>query len=59
LAFWEVQAHRILAADPDPADLVRVARVQSLITSTTSVLTERPSLSASSTATLSSDWRPR
>jgi hypothetical protein len=59
LAFWQVQAHRTLVADPDPADLVRVARVQALITSTTSVLTERPPLSASSTATLSSDWRPR
>jgi hypothetical protein len=40
LATWEVQAHRTLAARPDPADLVRVARVQALITSTTSILTE-------------------
>src|SRR5829696_2653278 len=40
LAGWEVQAHRTLANHPDPADLVRVARVQALITSTTSVLTE-------------------
>ena len=40
LAAWEVQAHRTLAASPDPADLVRVARVQALITSTTSILTE-------------------
>jgi hypothetical protein len=40
LAAWEVQAHRTLANNPDPADLVRVARVQALITSTTSVLTE-------------------
>jgi hypothetical protein len=40
LAVWEVQAHRTLANNPDPADLVRVARVQALITSTTSVLTE-------------------
>jgi hypothetical protein len=40
LAGWEVQAHRTLAANPDPADLVRVARVQALITSTTSILTE-------------------
>jgi hypothetical protein len=40
LAAWEVQAHRILAANPDSADLVRVARVQALITSTTSILTE-------------------
>jgi hypothetical protein len=40
LAAWEVQAHRSLANHPNPADLVRVARVQALITSTTSVLTE-------------------
>jgi hypothetical protein len=40
LAGWEVQAHRTLANHLDPADLVRVARVQALITSTTSVLTE-------------------
>jgi hypothetical protein len=40
LAAWEVQAHRTLANHPDPADLVRVARVQALITSTTSILTE-------------------
>jgi hypothetical protein len=40
LAAWEVQAHRTLANHPDPADLVRVARVQALITSTAGVLTE-------------------
>jgi hypothetical protein len=40
LAAWEVQAHRTLAASPDPADLVRVARVQALITSATSIVTE-------------------
>ena len=40
LAAWEVQAHRTLAANPDPADLVRVARMQALIASTTSILTE-------------------
>jgi hypothetical protein len=40
LAAWEVQVHRTLANNPDPADLVRVARIQALITSTTSVLTE-------------------
>jgi hypothetical protein len=40
LAAWEVQAHRTLANNPDPADLVRVARVQALIASTTSVMTE-------------------
>jgi hypothetical protein len=40
LAAWEVQAHCALAANPDPADLVRIARVQALITSTTGVITE-------------------
>jgi hypothetical protein len=40
LAAWAVQAHRTLAANPDPADLVRIARVQALITSTTSIVTE-------------------
>jgi hypothetical protein len=40
LAGWEVQAHRTLAANPDPADLVRVTRVQALITSTAGILTE-------------------
>jgi hypothetical protein len=40
LAAWEVQAHRTLAASPDPADLVRVARVQALISSATSIVTE-------------------
>jgi hypothetical protein len=40
LAAWEIQAHRTLAARPDSADLVRVARVQALITSTTSIVTE-------------------
>jgi hypothetical protein len=40
LAAWAVQAHRTLAANPDPADLVRIARVQALITSTTSVISE-------------------
>jgi hypothetical protein len=40
LAAWEVQAHRTLAANPDPADVVRIARVQALITSTTSVISE-------------------
>jgi hypothetical protein len=40
LAAWEVEAHRTLAANPNPADLVRVARVQALITSTTTTLTE-------------------
>ena len=39
LAAWEVQAHRTLAANPDPADLVRIARVQALITNT-SIITE-------------------
>jgi hypothetical protein len=40
LAAWEVQAHRTLAANPDSADLVRVARVQALIASTTRIVTE-------------------
>jgi hypothetical protein len=40
LAAWEVQTHRTLAANPDPADLVRIARMQALITSTTSIITE-------------------
>jgi hypothetical protein len=40
LAAWEVQAHRTLANHPDPADLVRVARVQALITGTAGVLTD-------------------
>jgi hypothetical protein len=40
LAVWEVQAYCTLANGPDPADLVRVARVQALIASTTSILTE-------------------
>jgi hypothetical protein len=31
VAVWEMQAHRTLANQPDPADLVRVARVQALI----------------------------
>jgi hypothetical protein len=40
LAAWEIQAHRTLAGNPDPADLVRIARVQALITSTISVISE-------------------
>jgi hypothetical protein len=40
LAAWEIQAHRTMAAGPDPADLVRAARVQALITTTTGILTE-------------------
>jgi hypothetical protein len=40
LAAWEVQAHRTLAANPDPADLVRIARLQALITSTTGIISE-------------------
>jgi hypothetical protein len=40
LAAWEVQAHRTLAASPESADLVRVARVQALIASTTGIVTE-------------------
>jgi len=40
LGACEVQAHRTLAANPDAADLVRIARVQALITTTTSIITE-------------------
>jgi hypothetical protein len=38
LAAWEIQAYRTLANDPDAADLVRVARVQALIPTTTVVV---------------------
>ena len=40
LGGWQVQVHRTLAGNPDPADLVRVARVQALICSTTGIITE-------------------
>ena len=40
LAAWELQAHRTLASQPDAADLVRVARVQALIATTTVVVSE-------------------
>jgi hypothetical protein len=40
LAAWEIQAHRTLANHPDPADLVRVARVQALIATTTGVVSQ-------------------
>jgi hypothetical protein len=40
LAVWEIQAHRTLANHPDAADLVRVARVQALIATTTVVVSE-------------------
>jgi hypothetical protein len=40
LAAWEIQIHRTLANQPDPADLVRVARVQALIATTTVVVSE-------------------
>jgi len=40
VAVWEMQAHRTLANQPDPADLVRVARVQALIAATTVVVGE-------------------
>ena len=40
LGAWQVQVHRTLAATADPADLVRVARVQALISSTTGIITE-------------------
>jgi hypothetical protein len=40
VAVWEIQAHRTLAHHPDAADLVRVARVQALIATTTIVVGE-------------------
>jgi hypothetical protein len=40
LAAWEIQAHRTLANHPDSADLVRVARVQALIATTTGIVSE-------------------
>jgi hypothetical protein len=40
LAAWEIQTHRTLANHPDAADLVRVARVQALIATTTVVVSE-------------------
>jgi hypothetical protein len=40
LAAWEIQSHRTLANHPDPADLVRAARVQALIATTTVVVGE-------------------
>jgi hypothetical protein len=40
LAAWEINAHRTLANQPDPADLVRVARVQALMATTTVVVGE-------------------
>jgi hypothetical protein len=40
VAVWEIQAHGTLANHPDAADLVRVARVQALIATTTVVVGE-------------------
>ncbi|HEX8508636.1 MAG TPA: hypothetical protein VF635_03965 [Propionibacteriaceae bacterium] len=40
LARWDIQTHRSLASNPDPADLVRVARVQALLVTTTAVIVE-------------------
>ena len=40
LGAWQVQVHRTLADNPDPADLVRVARVQALISTTAGIITE-------------------
>jgi hypothetical protein len=40
VAVWEMQAHRTLANQPDPADLVRIARVQALSAATTVVVGE-------------------
>ena len=49
LAAWEVQAHRTLAGNPDPAEVVRIARVQALITSTTASSPKPPPEGAIST----------
>jgi hypothetical protein len=40
LAAWEIQAHRTLANQPEPADLVRVGRLQALIATSTVVVSE-------------------
>jgi hypothetical protein len=40
LADWDIQAHRTLVGNPDAADLVRVSRIQALIASATTVVTE-------------------
>ena len=40
LAIWDIQAHRSLAAQPSPANLACVARVQALIATTSSVVAE-------------------
>src|SRR5215218_2837827 len=40
LAGWDIQAHRTLVGNPDAADLVRVSRIQALIASATTVVTE-------------------
>lgn len=39
LARWDIQAHRTLASQPAPPDLVRVARTQALIATTAVVVT--------------------
>jgi len=40
LAIWDIQAHRALLANPDPADLVRVSRIQALIASAAAMVSE-------------------
>src|SRR5215212_8008867 len=40
LAGWDIQAHRTLVGDPDAADLVRVSRIQALIASANTVVSE-------------------
>ena len=40
LAVWDIQAHRSLAAHPNPPNLACVARVQALIATTSGVITE-------------------
>lgn len=39
IARWDIQAHRTLAAQPSPPDLVRVARTQALIATTALIIT--------------------
>ena len=40
LTAWKIRVHRTLATDPDAADLVRIGRVQALIASAATVVTE-------------------
>ena len=55
LAVWDVQAHRTLAGQPDPIDLVRIARTQATLAVVTGIITE----AAARTGTLPPDNVPR